>query len=407
MAHERATPEDGRHRGRDLWLLVHASIIATTGSLPVFLLAAVAALARAEIDFGEDQLGVAVTVFFGSAAISATWGGAFVQRIRSTAALRLGAFGSSLALLGLAAVTRWIHIVIALTVAGVSHAICQVASSLRLADHVTGSRMGLAFGIKQSAIPASTLLAGLGLPLVAVTLGWRAVFVVAAAIGLGAAVFQPRVQERPREPSARRSMTGRRSRGKAELNRYALMILSAAVAFTAAGATAMGAFIVEYATFLGIDTAVAGSILVAASAAGITTRVVLGWVADRRRFDHLLVVGLLMGGGSVFVFAFALADVWWTVLIAATLAYMLGWGWPGLFQFAVVTASPAAPAVASGITLAGVFVGGTLGPFLFGWVVVNFSYAAAWTFDFVLLVVGSLLIFWGRHALTRPRRATA
>ena len=34
-------------------------------------------------------------------------------------------------------------------------------------------RQGLAFGIKQSAIPAAVLISGLALPVLAIPLGWR------------------------------------------------------------------------------------------------------------------------------------------------------------------------------------------------------------------------------------------
>ena len=43
-----------------------------------------------------------------------------------------------------------------------------------MADQVPLDRQGLAFGIKQSAIPAAMLVSGLALPLLALPLGWRA-----------------------------------------------------------------------------------------------------------------------------------------------------------------------------------------------------------------------------------------
>ncbi len=55
-----------------------------------------------------------------------------------------------------------------------------------------------------------------------------------------------------------------------------------------------------------------------------------------------------------------------------------GWGWNGLFNFAVIRDYPDRPAWATGITQTGGRVGGMLGPFLFGQLVSHSSYAVAW-----------------------------
>ena len=46
------------------------------------------------------------------------------------------------------------------------------------AGQVPAGRQGLSFGVKQAAIPVSTLLAGAAVPTVALTLGWRWAFVL-------------------------------------------------------------------------------------------------------------------------------------------------------------------------------------------------------------------------------------
>lgn len=45
-------------------------------------------------------------------------------------------------------------------------------------------RRGFAFGVKQSAVPLTAMLAGLAVPVFAVTVGWRWAFGAAAALGL-------------------------------------------------------------------------------------------------------------------------------------------------------------------------------------------------------------------------------
>ena len=56
----------------------------------------------------------------------------------------------------------------------------QLASNTSLSRQVPAGRQGLSFGVKQAAIPVSTLLAGAAVPVVALTVGWRWAFVLAA-----------------------------------------------------------------------------------------------------------------------------------------------------------------------------------------------------------------------------------
>ena len=74
-----------------------------------------------------------------------------------------------------------------LAVAGVANSVNQPAINLFMADQVPMDRQGLAFGIKQSAIPAAVLISGLALPVLAMPLGWRATFAICAGLALAAA----------------------------------------------------------------------------------------------------------------------------------------------------------------------------------------------------------------------------
>jgi MFS family permease len=57
-----------------------------------------------------------------------------------------------------------------------------------LSNAVPARRLGAAFGIKQSAPPATTMMAGLSVPLLAVTLGWRAGYLTSAVLAAIVAV---------------------------------------------------------------------------------------------------------------------------------------------------------------------------------------------------------------------------
>ena len=80
-------------------------------------------------------------------------------------------------------------------------------------------------------------------------------------------------------------------------------------------------------------------------------------------------------------------------------AFGAGWGWPGLFNFAVVKTNPGAPAAATGITQTGASGGAALGPLMFGLVLEASSYTTAWLVSGIVALLAALIILTGRHLL--------
>jgi hypothetical protein len=66
--------------------------------------------------------------------------------------------------------------------------------------------------------------------------------------------------------------------------------------------------------------------------------------------------------------------------IGVAVGFAAGWGYNGLFLYAVVRLHPQAPARTTGIAPAGAFAGGVIGPPLFGLIGASMSYATAWAF---------------------------
>ena len=59
-------------------------------------------------------------------------------------------------------------------------------------------------------------------------------------------------------------------------------------------------------------------------------------------------------------------------------AFALGWGWPGLFNLAVVDLNREAPGAATGVTQTGIYVGAAAGPAAYGLVSEEYGYSTAW-----------------------------
>jgi cyanate permease len=87
--------------------------------------------------------------------------------------------------------------------------------------------------------------------------------------------------------------------------------------------------------------------------------------------------------------------------LAVPLAFGAGWGWPGLFNLAVVSHNSAAPGAATGVTQTGTHLGAMLGPVLFGWIVKAVSWEAAWAMVVVWLLLAAVTTHLARASLRR------
>ena len=373
-----------------------AVAVATAGVLPAFLTGGLAVQMREEFGFGVAALGLAVAAFFVCSSLVSAVMGRLVERIGSRQGMRLSAIGSAATLLGIALLAEsWAGLVACLVLGGLANAVSHPATHLSLAREVPACRQGLSFGVKQAAIPAATLLAGLAVPGIAVTLGWRWAFAGGAALALAVASLVP---------EASGSTPRRRERTREKDARVApLLLLALGIGLGSTAATPLGAFIVGSSVAAGLRVETAGLLLALGSAVNIVVRVLFGHLADGMSGGRLRLVAAMLGIG---VAGFALLATGESGLIVpgALLAFGAGWGWPGLFNFAVVKTSPGAPAAATGITQTGASGGAALGPLVFGLVAEVTSYDVAWLGSGAMALAALVAILAGRRMLLRDRR---
>ncbi len=337
--------------------------------LPGFLVGALALQMRGDLDASVTAVAAGVTVFFLAGAVGAGAGGRLSERLGALAAMRGSVIVTAACLFAIAGLAQSLAAVFALlAVAGLANAVNQPAINLFMADQVPLDRQGLAFGIKQSAIPGAILVSGLALPLVAIPLGWRETFAICGAMVLVVAVIARQgegsfhaPEEREPPPRVQRE----------------LLYLAVGAALAGAGANALATYLVASAVDVGIAEGTAGLLAALGSAASLAVRMSLGARADRRSdYGYGTVVALLIAGSAGF--GLMTFDVPAPFVIGAVTAFSLGWGWPGLFNLAVVANHREAPAAATGITQSGIYVGASLGPLAYGLLADQIGYGGAW-----------------------------
>ncbi|MER5332257.1 MFS transporter [Micromonospora sp. NPDC002717] len=360
--------------------------------LPVFLVGGLAVQLGDDLGFSPAGLGLAVSVYFGVGALASVPSGRLVDRYGPAVVARCAILLSAGAMLAVAALARSYAVLVGLlALSAAANALGQLASNAALARHVPARRQGLSFGVKQAAIPVSTLLAGAAVPTVALTAGWRWAFVVAAGAALAALPAVPAREPRP----GRTAAPARAGRATA-----ALLVVGAAAMLAAAAANALGTFVVDSAVDRGLTPGLAGLTLTLGSAVCVTARVCAGWLADRRPTGHVAVIAGMLVVGAAGLGLLAVAGPA-PLVLGVVLGFGLGWAWPGLMTFAVVRLHPQAPAAATSITQTGVYAGGCLGPLGLGTVAAHAGYPAMWLTAGAAMLAAAALMLTGSRLLTR------
>jgi cyanate permease len=331
-------------------------------SLPVFLLGAVFVQLGEDVQAPAWSLGVLVAVFWAAAALASAFAGELDRRIGSRrltlvslGVVVLASTGFALAGGGWAALVVWT--VLGGLASGVQHPATNSLITVNVGEH----RRGLAFGVKQCAVPLATLAAGMAIPLVAIAFSWRWAFVGAAVFSVVVLVFYAALG---RADGAVRKRMRTVVRMPVELART-FSVLSVVAFAGGATVTATTAYLVVAAVGRGMDQATAGVVLAVASGFGASARAALGAVVDRYRGASVAMAALLILVSGVAAVGIAYGPLS-LLAIGAMLGSGLAGAWSGLLHYFVArTAGPFA-AAATGRIQFGSFVGCAVGPVAFG-----------------------------------------
>jgi MFS family permease len=369
-------------------LIVLAILVVTAATQPVFLLGAGFVSMSEELGFGATGLGVLTAAFFLTASVTSTPLGRVVERIGWQRAMRINTVGSAMTLALIATTAhRPLTLGIYLVIAGAFYGLANPAANQALAHHVDPKHRALVFGLKHAGIPASTLIAGLAVPLVIVDLGWRVAYGLAIIIPVlvGALV--------PRHPVASSAAAGAvdARRSVHPLPTRLLVRLGVGTAMATWAAIALSSYLVAASVDAGFTEEQGGVLLFVGSLTSLVGRVIVGIVTDRIGGRGFLGVAVLTGvGAAVFVALSVVGGLWFVLLVPV--AFATGWGWPGLMTFSVVNANPGSAASSSAITQAGVFVGAGLSPIAVGWIVDTWSFDTAFVAVAVMLVLAAITV---------------
>lgn len=365
------------------------------GVLPLFMVGTLAVELRADLDFSNIALGALVTVFSGTAALLSLPAGRFIERVGHRRGLVIGSILTGISLTATALFAdSWWHLTAGQVLAAIGVAATMPSVQLALATCIPPERQGVAFGLNLSSIPAAILLAGIAVPLIGETAGWRWAFGGAGIAGLILSLLSA--------ISYTHADWGVMHRIHHPVDLRVVLLASGAMFLGVWGAQTVATFSVESAAQHGHTPGSVGYVLAFTSVVSIAIRIVSGVTADRagpiRAFTVMAVFLVLGGVGTVVL---ALSGSFAAVAIGAVLGLGVGWGWNGLAIYALVRLNPKAAATTAGFVMVGGFSGSALSPVVFGVVASDADFDAGWVVSTVAMLAGAALTVAARGAARR------
>lgn len=399
-------------------------LLLALGAMPHVLVGVLAAPMQADIGFSPEGLGVAIAVFWAFLTVTGPLVGPRIDRWGWARGAIIGASvgAASLIVLGWLTFTYPV-LLIGLAIGGAGLAICSPASNLAIVQDVPHRFQGQAFGIKQSAMPAVALIAGLSVPLIAVTVGWRWVFILCLVIVPVLVVLATPSLRRATNPET----TGHRQPSASQhqivvgdqqesvhspalpaprhtapfVPLKQLAIILGLGTMTLASLSTFGVLTMVDS---GISLSVSGLIIAAASAFALFSRIAAGWWIDRRDRVSLRPIGVMI---AVSIVGIALLSTGQEhlIVLGIVIALSAGWGWPPILILFTVRSHAHAPAGSTGVTSVGSGLGSMTGPLIFGAIAGSIGFSAAWWFTAGIALMSVILIFVVQHHAEQRERS--
>lgn len=365
-----------------------------------------------EMGVEPSLIGFQMSLIYGAAMLSSpflTW---MVTRHGACRAIQAGLMVSVVALV-LALLPGLPYLILASMLLGAAMSVMTPAAAHVLFRFSPPKHRNLLFSIKQTCVPAGWMIVALVAPPVTLMYGWKwAIALVIAMALIMIAALQPvrAVWDDDRSPQAG-GVRQQAREGMALLWRVAeLRWLSVASMFMSGVQLCLSSFavtmLVQEANY---GLVAAGVMLSVAQGAGVTGRIVWGWIADR--FGNCL--GLLLKLSGVMVMccvAMAFVTPQWPHALMAMLFLVFGAsavGWNGLFLAEVARLSPPGKvSVATSGAMVWNFAGILLGPALFALLYrANGSYAQTFGILTLFAVAGFAFLTMTAASARRSKAA--
>ncbi|BBK35432.1 MFS transporter [Allostella sp. ATCC 35155] len=316
-------------------------------------------------------IGYQTTLIYAGAMATSVVGGAVVRRLGAGRASQIALVLAILAVLLVMGGSLW-TIALGSIVMGLGYGLTNPAASHLLMRFARGPRLNLIFSIKQTGVPWGGMLAGLMLPPVALTLGWRWAVGLVAVLSLGlllALALGRRRWDDDRDPTHRLRQSPFAAVALVWRTRPLRYLSFASMALSLTQMCVLAFMTTLLVTEAGFGLVEAGFVVAILQVAGVLGRVGWGLVADRIGDGFLALLAVTGLAILACLLASTLSADWpvWAVYGLGALFGSTAVGWNGVFMAEVARqAPPDRIGVATGGCMMMTFSSIIFGPAAFG-----------------------------------------
>jgi MFS family permease len=377
---------------------VMLALVMAAGPLALYAISALAPFIAGDLALSPARLGALALVSYGAAAVSAWTNGRFADRF-SPRTVQLWMFSASgLAVILVTLAQTQAILLLAMLISGLAQSVSNPVTNRLIAERVTAGRQGTVIGIKQSGVQIGQFLTGAMLPPLALLAGWR----VGMATGLAIIVAGVVLTHREVEPRQAVPVTSRARAKRGPVDPF-LVRLAIYTFSNGAMVTLVNVHLPLFAfDVVGVGAGTAGALAGVIGAVGIAGRIGWGRIVERLPDYVVALQGLAIASLVSVGLLWASANLGPVVLFVGTVVFAAS-ALPGnaVAMFAVIrSVERERTGAATGIMMVALYLGFTVGPSLFGFLVgLTGTYVAGWSLGVVLGVV-SVLALWepGRRA---------
>lgn len=338
-----ASPDRNDPRASAWVAVILVTLVQSVSACANVTLPSVAPKIAETLGIDASWIGYQVSMLFGCAVLSATFGGGLVSRLGPARTAQVAALLSIVGM-ALAAVPSLATMVVSTVLCGFALGLVNPGAAQVIVRFTSPRHRNLIFSVKQSGVPAGGVVVGLTAPLIAVSMGWQWSVLPAIAVAFCVLLLMQWVHpvwdsERNREAK----LFGTRTGGIGMVwARPALRWLALSGFWFAFIQRSVLTFLVSY-LYLVADYSLieAGALLALYQAAGALARPVWGILADRTSGPPVL-IGLSLCTIFACLALFWLDASWSPALVTAIIAILgaTSFGWNGVYHAEATRISP-------------------------------------------------------------------
>lgn len=360
-------------------------------TLAFFSLAVAASELQTEFNISKFQIGLigAANTFIGAAVAPAS--GSFSDRVggKNAVATTLAFSGISAVLLALS--PNYAFLLVASAIGGIAQGLGNPATNKAISAGVGDSRRGVVTGIKQSGVQTAVVIAGVTVPAMSATFGWRSAMwltaIIAGLLFLGLGL----VPEKAPASSDGAAETTVRS----PLPTYVTQVAIFGFLLGTIGG-GFGRFLPLFAEeSVGFSVERAGQVFALQGLVAVPARLAAGVALDRGiSARKMMIMMAIIGAGSLLVVTAASNGRPSLLWIGTIIAGLTLGTWNTAANLSMIRQKENAGR-ATGRLMLGFLFGLTVGGPAVGWSIDQFGYTPAWLASSVLALVAAGVIFRG------------